>query len=92
MGAGGLQALVKQGLEVNGKRIVVAGSGPLLVAVAAFLRGKGATVAAVVEQAGMARSLARVRTSSAETSGKGAARRWDSGGVSPACITCRGRG
>jgi len=57
-GAGGLQALVKQGLKVSGKRVVVAGSGPLLLAVAAFLRAKGATVAAVVEQASPAR-LAR---------------------------------
>ena len=32
MGAGGLQALVKTGLSIAGKRIVVAGSGPLLLA------------------------------------------------------------
>ena len=30
MGAGGLQALVKGGLPIAGKRVVVAGSGPLL--------------------------------------------------------------
>ena len=30
MGAGGLQALAKSGLPVKGKRIVVAGSGPLI--------------------------------------------------------------
>ncbi len=35
MGAGGLQALVKGGLPVERRRIVVAGSGPLLLAVAA---------------------------------------------------------
>ena len=35
-GAGGLQALVKGGLPISGKRVVVAGSGPLLLAVAAF--------------------------------------------------------
>nr|AUN35747.1 putative oxidoreductase [uncultured bacterium] len=35
MGAGGLQALVKTGLPIEGKRVVVAGSGPLLLAVAA---------------------------------------------------------
>src|SRR6185369_12324767 len=34
MGAGGLQALVKTGLPIEGKRVVVAGSGPLLLAVA----------------------------------------------------------
>src|SRR5262249_5030468 len=38
MGAGGLQALVKGGLPIKGKRIVVAGSGPLLLAVAAYLK------------------------------------------------------
>ncbi len=51
LGAGGLQAMVKSGLHITGKRIVVAGSGPLLLAVAAFLRRHGARVPAVVEQA-----------------------------------------
>lgn len=51
MGAGGLQALVKTGLPVEGKRVVVAGSGPLLLAVAAYLRGCGADVLLIAEQA-----------------------------------------
>lgn len=51
MGAGGLQALVKGGLPVEGKRIVVAGSGPLLLAVADYLREHGADVLLVAEQA-----------------------------------------
>jgi NADPH-dependent 2,4-dienoyl-CoA reductase/sulfur reductase-like enzyme len=51
MGAGGLQALVKAGLPVSGKRVVVAGSGPLLLAVAAYLKGKGARVLTIAEQA-----------------------------------------
>src|SRR5215472_17746183 len=51
MGAGGLQALVKSGLPIAGKRVVVAGSGPLLLAVAAYLRKHGASVALVAEQA-----------------------------------------
>ena len=51
MGAGGLQALVKTGLEIKGKRGVVAGSGPLLLAVGAYLRGRGAEVLLVAEQA-----------------------------------------
>jgi NADPH-dependent 2,4-dienoyl-CoA reductase/sulfur reductase-like enzyme len=51
MGAGGLQALAKSGLPVAGKRIVVAGSGPLLLAVARYLRGHGADVRLVAEQA-----------------------------------------
>src|SRR5689334_13301719 len=51
MGAGGLQALVKTGLRIEGKRVVVAGSGPLLLAVAAYLRGRGAEVLLIAEQA-----------------------------------------
>lgn len=50
-GAGGMQALVKSGLSVKGKRIVVAGTGPLLLGVADLLRSRGARVAAVLEQA-----------------------------------------
>ena len=44
MGAGGLQALVKSGLPIKGKRVVVAGSGPLLLAVAKYLRDHGAAM------------------------------------------------
>lgn len=51
MGAGGLQALVKTGLPIEGKRVVIAGSGPLLLAVAAYLRGRGADVLLIAEQA-----------------------------------------
>jgi NADPH-dependent 2,4-dienoyl-CoA reductase/sulfur reductase-like enzyme len=51
MGAGGLQALVKTGLPIEGKRVIVAGSGPLLLAVAAYLRGRGADVLLIAEQA-----------------------------------------
>jgi NADPH-dependent 2,4-dienoyl-CoA reductase/sulfur reductase-like enzyme len=58
VGAGGLQALVKQGLDVRGRRIVVAGTGPLLLAVAELLAATGATVVAVAEQASLGR-LAR---------------------------------
>ncbi|HLH18893.1 MAG TPA: FAD-dependent oxidoreductase [Bryobacteraceae bacterium] len=50
-GAGGLQALVKSGMPIAGKRIVVAGSGPLLLAVADYLRHRGARIALVAEQA-----------------------------------------
>jgi NADPH-dependent 2,4-dienoyl-CoA reductase/sulfur reductase-like enzyme len=50
-GAGGLQALAKAGLPVAGKRVVVAGSGPLLPAVADFLKRHGAVVPVVAEQA-----------------------------------------
>jgi NADPH-dependent 2,4-dienoyl-CoA reductase/sulfur reductase-like enzyme len=51
MAAGGLQAMVKSGLPIAGKRVVVAGSGPLLLAVAAYLRKRGAEVSAICEQA-----------------------------------------
>ena len=51
MGAGGLQALVKTGMPIEGKRVVVAGSGPLLLAVAAYLRERGADVLLIAEQA-----------------------------------------
>ena len=51
MGAGGLQALAKSGLPVQGKRVVVAGSGPLLLAVAKYLRDHGAVVRLIAEQA-----------------------------------------
>lgn len=50
MGAGGLQALVKGGLPVRGKCVVVAGSGPLLLAVAAYLKQRGALVRMIAEQ------------------------------------------
>ncbi len=53
-GAGGLQALIKGGLTVQGQRIVVAGSGPLLLAVAATAQAAGATVLRVAEQAPLA--------------------------------------
>jgi D-hydroxyproline dehydrogenase subunit alpha len=55
IGAGGLQALVKTGLPIEGKRVVVAGSGPLLLAVAAYLRTRGANVLLIAEQASSAR-------------------------------------
>jgi NADPH-dependent 2,4-dienoyl-CoA reductase/sulfur reductase-like enzyme len=58
MGAGGLQALVKTGLPIEGKRVVVAGSGPLLLAVAAYLRHQEAEVVLIAEQAPLMR-LAR---------------------------------
>ena len=50
MGAGGLAALARSGAPVRGKKVVVAGSGPLLLAVAKYLRGQGANVRLVAEQ------------------------------------------
>jgi len=57
-GAGGLQALSKGGWPVRGRRVLVAGTGPLLLAAAATLRAEGAQVLGVVEEAGTA-ALAR---------------------------------
>ncbi|MEU7124167.1 NAD(P)/FAD-dependent oxidoreductase [Streptomyces zaomyceticus] len=55
VGAGGAQAMLKSGLVLPGRRVVVAGSGPLLLAVAASLSSAGARVPAVVEAAGYLR-------------------------------------
>ena len=57
MGAGGLQALVKAGMPIRGKRVVVAGSGPLLFAVAAYLRQHGAEIPVICEQTSLSRLI-----------------------------------
>jgi len=58
-GVGGLQALVKSGLICNPdsspKRVVISGSGPLLLAVAAGLQNAGARVETILEQAPLTR-------------------------------------
>jgi NADPH-dependent 2,4-dienoyl-CoA reductase/sulfur reductase-like enzyme len=50
--AGGAQAMLKSGLVLPGRRVVVAGSGPLLLAVAASLVKAGARVPLVAEASG----------------------------------------
>jgi D-hydroxyproline dehydrogenase subunit alpha len=57
MGAGGLDAMVRGGLPNRGKRVIVAGAGPLLLAVAAHLAENGAKILAVCEQAPLSRLL-----------------------------------
>jgi len=57
-GIGGLQALVKAGLPIAGKRVVIAGTGPLIWPVAVFLRAHGAHIVAIAEQQSLPR-LAR---------------------------------
>ncbi|GAA3167409.1 MULTISPECIES: NAD(P)/FAD-dependent oxidoreductase [Streptomyces] len=52
VGAAGAQAVLKSGLVLPGHRIVVAGSGPLLQAVALSLTRAGAEVPALIEAAG----------------------------------------
>jgi D-hydroxyproline dehydrogenase subunit alpha len=65
MGAGAAQAFLKSGFDPSGRRAIVSGSGPLLLAVAAGLRSKGGSVAGIFEQAsaaqlaGFASTLAR---------------------------------
>ena len=50
-GVGGVQALLKTGMMVARKRVVLAGSGPLLLPVAAALARAGARLVVVAEQA-----------------------------------------
>ena len=57
LGAGALQALMKAGLPIEGKRVIIAGTGPLLIAVAVYLRQRGAEVIALCEQAPLGRLL-----------------------------------
>jgi D-hydroxyproline dehydrogenase subunit alpha len=54
-GVGAAQALMKSGMPVRGKRVVVAGTGPLVLAVAASLAAHGARVLFVAEQAPLER-------------------------------------
>ncbi|MBH1928700.1 FAD/NAD(P)-binding oxidoreductase [Serratia rubidaea] len=55
-GAGGLQAQIKQGLDVRGRRVAIAGSGPLLLAVADTVRRAGGEVVLLAEQAPLRRT------------------------------------
>lgn len=51
IGVGAAQALLKSGMSVRNRRVVIAGSGPLLFPVAATLRHAGARLQMVAEQA-----------------------------------------
>lgn len=62
VGVGGAQALLKSGMPVRDQRVVIAGSGPLLLPVAASLATHGAQVRLVAEQASSA-SVARFTAS-----------------------------
>lgn len=55
IGPGGLQVLVKNGWPVAGKKIVIAGTGPLLLAVADGLKQNGAKIISIAEQAPFSR-------------------------------------
>jgi NADPH-dependent 2,4-dienoyl-CoA reductase/sulfur reductase-like enzyme len=58
VGAGGAQAMLKAGASFRGRRVAVAGSGPLLLAVASALAAGGARVVGVAEQAPLGRLAA----------------------------------
>jgi len=58
IGPGGLHAMAKAGWPVAGKRVVVAGSGPLLLAVAEGLQRHGSQAILVAEQAPWSRVMA----------------------------------
>ena len=51
VGVGGLQALIKSGLDISGQRVVLAGSGPLVWPVAREAVRAGARVSLIAEQA-----------------------------------------
>jgi len=57
VGPGGLHALSKAGWPVAGQRVVVAGTGPLLLAVADGLKQHGAQIRVVAEQAPLVKVL-----------------------------------
>lgn len=79
MGAGGLQALIKAGMPVRGKRILIAGSGPLLLAAAATAQAAGAEVIAIAEHQSMARLagfLARLARLAPKKVGQALSLRW----------------
>lgn len=50
-GIGALQAMVKQGLDIDGKEVVLSGTGPLVGAVASYLASRGAVIQTILEQA-----------------------------------------
>jgi NADPH-dependent 2,4-dienoyl-CoA reductase/sulfur reductase-like enzyme len=83
MGAGGLQALVKGGLPISGKRVVVCGSGPLLLAVTAYLKRKGAHPLLIAEQSSSAKLASFGKTLLAHPAKlrQAAALRWQLRGV-----------
>ncbi|WP_433454338.1 FAD-dependent oxidoreductase [Streptomyces sp. CA-142005] len=64
--AGGAQAMLKGGLALPGRTVVVAGTGPLLLPVATGLAAAGARVAALVESAAPGAVLRRTPALAAE--------------------------
>ncbi|MGJ5751708.1 pyruvate/2-oxoglutarate dehydrogenase complex dihydrolipoamide dehydrogenase (E3) component [Streptomyces puniciscabiei] len=77
--AGGAQAMLKGGLVLPGRTVVVAGTGPLLLPVATGLAAAGARVAALVESADPAAVLRRTPALAATEPGKLAEGAWYAG-------------
>ncbi|AKJ09305.1 oxidase [Streptomyces incarnatus] len=77
--AGGAQAMLKGGLVLPGRTVVVAGTGPLLLPVATGLAAAGARVAALVESAGPVAVLRRTPALAAAEPGKLAEGAWYAG-------------
>lgn len=84
LGVGGLQALVKQGFPIRDRRIVIGGSGPLLLAVAAHVADQGGRIVGVFEQAALP-AVARfgLRLLSDPPRAAQAARLWADRGAGP---------
>lgn len=82
-GIGGLQALCKAGMRLAGARVVIAGSGPLGLPVAATLRQRGAQVLLLGEQAPRAavRRFAFRALRSPARMAQAATLRWQSRGI-----------
>lgn len=57
LGPGGLLGLVKNGWPIAGKKVVLAGAGPLLLAVADGLQKRGARIVSIAEQASRAQVM-----------------------------------
>lgn len=55
IGPGGLHGMVKHGWPVSGKRVVISGTGPLLLAAADGLQQHGAEIVCIAEQASLPR-------------------------------------
>ena len=85
MGAGGLQALAKSGLPMAGKRVVIAGSGPLLLAVAQ-LHARARRRCPADCGAGAAIRAAALRAAAGAPSRESWCRRWR---CARACSACR---
>jgi thioredoxin reductase len=60
MGAGGGQALLKEGLKLDNEEVLVAGTGPLLLPVAATVRKAGGRLLGILEQAPLRRLLGMI--------------------------------